>query len=137
MHEAGMTHGGFYKHFSSKDELADLAARAAFEEIAGRFDERNREQGIDAAQRAYFDEYLSIAHIEHPEAGCPVSAFGVDAGRHPNALASAFADGAEMLIARIASGDSSRRPDAIRKLTMLVGAVIVARAVVNNGPGRR
>ena len=52
MQEAGMTHGGFYKHFKSKDEMAVEAAQAAFAEIAGRFDAREAAEGPDAARRA-------------------------------------------------------------------------------------
>ena len=130
MHAAGMTHGGFYKHFASKDELSDLAARAAFEEIAARFDERERREGRAAARKAYVADYLSPAHIDRPEAGCPVAAFGADAGRRPEALASAFAEGAEMLIHRLASTqDATGRADAMRKLAALVGGLVVARAV--------
>lgn len=130
MHAAGMTHGGFYKHFGSKDELADLAARAAFQEIVARFDERARREGVEAARKAYFAEYLSAAHLEHPEFGCPVAAFGADAGRRPDALAAAFADGVEMLIERIAANSApGQRADAIRTLAAMVGAVVVARAV--------
>lgn len=127
-----LTHGGFYKHFVSKDELSDLAARAAFQEIVARFDERVRREGRDAARRAYFDEYLSSAHVEQPEVGCPVAAFGADAGRYPEALSAAFADGAKMLIARIAATDAvADRAHAIRQLATVVGAVVVARAVGN------
>jgi TetR/AcrR family transcriptional repressor of nem operon len=130
MHAAGMTHGGFYKHFGSKGELVDQAARAAFADIAARFDERERRQGREGAVTAYIDEYLSSGHIEHPEAGCPMAAFGADAGRTPEALAPAFHYGAEMLIARIASNETADgRAEAIRTLATLVGAVIAARAV--------
>jgi TetR/AcrR family transcriptional regulator, transcriptional repressor for nem operon len=61
-----------------------------------------------------------------------VAAFGADAGRHPEALSQAFADGAEMLIARIAeTGGAAGRADAIGRLATMVGAVVVARAVGN------
>ncbi len=136
MHAAGMTHGGFYKHFASKDELSDLAARAAFNEIAARFDERARRDGAAAARSAYFADYLSMAHVDRPEAGCPVAAFGADAARRPEALAAAFTDGAEMLIERLASTQNfPGRAEAIRKLATAVGALVVARAV-GEGPLR-
>jgi TetR/AcrR family transcriptional regulator, transcriptional repressor for nem operon len=130
MHAAGMTHGGFYKHFASKDELSDLAARVAFAEIAARFDERERSEGRDAARAAYFVDYLSPAHIDRPEAGCPVAAFGPDAARRPEALTAAFAEGAEMLIARLAkTPDAAGRAEAIRKLATAIGALLIARSV--------
>jgi TetR/AcrR family transcriptional regulator, transcriptional repressor for nem operon len=130
MQGAGMTHGGFYKHFASKDELSVLAARAAFEEVVTRFDERERHAGREAARDAYLAEYLSLAHVEHPELGCPVAAFGVDAGRGAEVLGEAFTEGVEMLIARIASTENAtERADTIRRLATLVGAVVVARAV--------
>ena len=136
MHAAGMTHGGFYKHFASKDELSDLAARAAFAEIAARFDERERSEGRDAARAAYFAEYLSRAHIDRPEAGCPMAAFGADAARRPEALTQAFADGAEMLIERLATTpDAEGRAEAIRKLATVIGALLIARSV-GEGPLR-
>lgn len=133
MQAAGMTHGGFYKHFASKDELADLAARAAFREIVARFDERASRDGAEAARDAYFADYLSTGHVAHPELGCPVAAFGADAGRMPATLAAAFAEGADSLIARI--GGMEGRAEAIRKLVAMVGAVVVARAV-GEGPLR-
>ena len=135
MEAAGMTHGGFYKHFSSKDELNAAAVRAAFAEIADRFDARECEKGSDAAIAAYVDEYLSSAHLERPEFGCPVAALGADAGRRPQALAPEFKAGAEALIDRLSRFEGNGRTDAaararaIRRLAMLVGAVVVARAV--------
>jgi TetR/AcrR family transcriptional regulator, transcriptional repressor for nem operon len=130
MHAAGMTHGGFYKHFGSKDELSDLATRAAFAEMAERFDARMQREGREKARQVYFAEYLSTQHVENPQNGCPVAAFGADAGRRPSALAAAFADGAEMLISRVASNDSAAsRAEAIKKLVLVVGAVVVARSV--------
>jgi len=138
MEAAGMTHGGFYKHFSSKDELNAAAVQAAFTEIADRFDARERESGVGAAIAAYVDEYLSNTHLERPERGCPVAALGADAGRRPEALAPEFNAGAEALIERLSRSDKDERRDAaararaIRRLATLVGAVVVARAV---GPG--
>jgi TetR/AcrR family transcriptional repressor of nem operon len=140
MKEAGMTHGGFYKHFQSKDELAAIAIRSAFECIASRFDQTHEEEGPEAATAAYLSQYLSKAHVEHPELGCPMAALGADAGRHPGGLAQEFRDGAEQLVERLTRPGADRPPaiaraDAIRTLSQLVGSVIVARAV-GSGPLR-
>jgi TetR/AcrR family transcriptional repressor of nem operon len=141
MHAAGMTHGGFYKHFKSKNDLVCEAVRFAFDEITKRFDRREATSGRDAALAGYVEEYLSAAHIAHAGAGCPVAALGADAGRNSGWLGAEFSDGTEQLIRRIgqtgeaASDDDEHhgRAAAIRTLTQLVGAVVVARAV---GPGR-
>ena len=132
MTAAGMTHGGFYKHFPSKDALANEAVRAAFQEIADRFDARAQAIGEEAARKAYAAEYLSQAHLEHPEAGCPVAALGADAGRRQEAFSPAFREGIEALIERLGGPRLEQRADAIRRLTSLLGATIAARAV---GPG--
>ncbi len=134
-HAAGMTHGGFYKHFDSKEELLAEAAAAAFGDVIARYDRRELAKGSAAAAADYVANYLSGAHLAHPERGCPVAAFGVDAGRRPEALAPAFAEGVEALIARFARAEGSR-DKAIRQLLLLVGAVVAARAV-GEGPLRR
>jgi TetR/AcrR family transcriptional regulator, transcriptional repressor for nem operon len=138
MEAAGMTHGGFYKHFGSKDELVAAAVRRAFAEISDRFDAREEKGDADSAAAAYVEEYLSRAHIERPGRGCPVAALGGDAARHPQPLAGTFAIGAEALITRLSRSKTrgrksgANRARAIRRLTALVGTVVVARAV---GPG--
>ena len=132
MRAAGMTQGGFYKHFGSKDELVAEAAAAAFAEAIARFDRRAAKRGVEAAAAAYAGDYLSGAHVAHPEQGCPLAALGADAGRGPQALTRAFAEGVEALIARHARAVGSR-PRAIRRLLTLVGAVVAARAVGGGG----
>jgi TetR/AcrR family transcriptional repressor of nem operon len=135
MQAAGMTNGGFYRHFRSKDEMIAAAIRAAFDEITDRFDRRLRQHGAAAAVAAYVDEYLSVLHLEHPGRGCPVAALGTDAGRSHGAFAEEFIVGAKKLIERLSdvSGPGApERADAIRRLVTLVGAVVIARAV---GPG--
>jgi TetR/AcrR family transcriptional repressor of nem operon len=134
MHAADMTNGGFYRHFASKDEMIGMAIGAAFDDIANRFDRRLRQKGAAAAVEAYVDEYLSDGHLQHPGQGCPVAAVAADAGRSGGVFAAEFAAGAEKLIGRLAagSGGSVTKPErskAIRSMAMLVGAVVVARAI--------
>ncbi len=128
MQAAGMTHGGFYKHFESKNALLAEATASAFAETAARFDRREARKGVEAALAAYVADYLSPAHIAHPEQGCPLAAIGADAARHPEALSQVFADGVEALIDRVSRSGASRE-SAIRNLMTLVGAVVTARAV--------
>jgi TetR/AcrR family transcriptional repressor of nem operon len=135
MHAAGMTHGGFYKHFESKNDLLRAAVRSSFDEVVDRFDRRKAKSGHDAAVAAYVREYLSSRHVAEPGRGCPVAALGADAGRQSDSFGSEFATGVEKLIERIgrvknAKGDATAaRSTAIRALAQMVGAVVVARAV--------
>jgi TetR/AcrR family transcriptional repressor of nem operon len=138
MQATGMTHGGFYRHFQSKDEMVAAAIRAAFDEAADRFDRRLRQHGADAAIKAYVDEYLSLSHLEHAGRGCPIAAIGADAGRYGGIISAEFIDGTEKLIQRLVKAPSgtsrtaSERTEAIRRLATLVGAVVMARAVGRN-----
>jgi len=134
MAAAGMTQGGFYRHFSSKNDMLAAATRHAFGAMAADFD-RERD-GADAALQAYVARYLSRDHIEHPGLGCPAAGFGCDAGRMPDILGGEFADGAEQLVTRVAAGlvaqgmpAADARAEAIRTLAMLIGTVVIARAL--------
>jgi TetR/AcrR family transcriptional repressor of nem operon len=136
MQAAGMTNGGFYRHFQSKDEMIAAAIRAAFEEIVDRFDRRLEQSGAAAAIEAYVNEYLSDFHVEHPDCGCPVAAIGSEAGRRCDVFAEEFVAGSEQLIQRLSDTEArttdataaSGRTAALHRLATLVGAIIIARA---------
>lgn len=130
MQAAGLTHGGFYRHFASKDALAAAAVAEAFKE-------RNHSlcpEGLPPEPSAlsnYIASYLSLSHIEHPEVGCPIAALASEAAHGPPALQSALADGTDRLVnllAGAAVGDALARERAMRVLASMVGAVAIARA---------
>lgn len=135
MAAAGMTHGGFYKHFRSKDDLVSAAIGSAFASHAARFAQRSGASGPQAALKAYVAEYLSAEHVAHPGLGCPAAALGSDVGRAATRAASAFSRGVEALVEHVAAaapagtGAPEARAAAIRRLAMMVGAVVVARGV--------
>jgi TetR/AcrR family transcriptional repressor of nem operon len=135
MQAAGLTHGGFYKHFATKEELVREAVAAAFGVQVARFDDRAAKAGAGAAAAAYRADYLSDEHVARPGMGCPVAALGAEAARQGAAMQAVFGDGAGALVDRLASayGDApDARKAAIRDMAQLVGAVVVARAL---GPG--
>lgn len=123
MKAAGLTHGGFYGHFASKDDLvAQSLGHALSASVAG---------GMDLP--AYVQDYLSARHRLNPGMGCPTAGLAAEI-RHQTAPAqAAMTTGLQAQIARIAEAlpgpDAAlRRRAAIGSWAAMVGAVILARA---------
>jgi TetR/AcrR family transcriptional repressor of nem operon len=81
MRDTGLTHGGFYKHFGSKDDLLVESLSEAFREISGRLAEAGEQSKPGTAWKAIVKTYLSPEHCDHPESGCPVAALGPELAR--------------------------------------------------------
>jgi TetR/AcrR family transcriptional repressor of nem operon len=131
MSAAGMTTGGFYKHFASKDDLTAAAVRAAFDSILTPIQRNAEKAGPDQARTAYLRHYVSEAHVRNPGKGCPVAAMGADGGREPALLAPEFSRGVEEILAFLGAEGMTKpaRAALIRKMATLVGSIILARAV--------
>lgn len=136
MQAAGLTRGGFYGHFESKDDLAAQATRRALA--------TNREQWKRQADRslsAWVKAYLSDAHRDHIGAGCGLVALAGDAARGGPAVREAFAEGVESLVAALqkqmpAADDAARREQSMAMLSTLVGSLLLSRAVGDEGLSR-
>jgi TetR/AcrR family transcriptional repressor of nem operon len=132
MNKAGLTHGGFYRHFDSKESMVKAALEDAFNEVLEAIDERYREWGVEDGAQRYHEHYLSEGHVKHPELGCPIAALGMDVARSAALLRVEFGNGLGRVIDKFAQAESGTteetRKAAIRKIAMLAGAVMVARA---------
>jgi len=129
MKAVGLTHGGFYKQFASKEDLVDEAIVHAFDDAAAHSTEAlDGNAGVDeAARRTLIDRYLSVWHRDHAGDGCPVSGFAADLGREPGPAARAhhaYINGVRNRAARLATGDD----DGLAQLCTMVGALVLARA---------
>jgi TetR/AcrR family transcriptional regulator, transcriptional repressor for nem operon len=128
MEAAGFTHGGFYNHFKSKDELSAKALKRAFEHMR-----RERERARDLEEFA--SKYLSGLHRRVRAKGCPAAALAGDASRQSKRVKSAFAEGVEGMIGTMERllpgtvGKRARRRRAINLVSRMVGALALARAV--------
>lgn len=81
MQDAGLTHGGFYKHFESKDELLLESLRESFQQIAGMLTTAAEQSRPGTAWKTVVKLYLSPEHCSHPEWGCPVAALASELAR--------------------------------------------------------
>jgi TetR/AcrR family transcriptional repressor of nem operon len=81
MQDNGLTHGGFYKHFESKDELLMESLRVAFGQIGDRLVHAGERARPGSAWKAIVKVYLSLEHCDHAESGCPMAALAPEFGR--------------------------------------------------------
>ena len=136
MAEAGLTHGGFYAHFGSKDELIAEAIRVMFDESKTRLNEEISGGSPAEGLWRYIRFYLSGKHRDAVAIGCPVAALLVDAPRIPDAARANFSQGAAQLKGQLADllamlGDADADTSADSLLAALVGALMLARAEPN------
>ena len=127
MEGAGLTHGGFYNHFGSKEDLMAEATAQGFSEIAQRYG------GQDAT--ATVERYVSRQHRDARGQGCPAAALSGEAARQPKETKAAFATGIEGLLRTLEENmagnhvpGASARAQAISILAQAVGAIVLSRA---------
>lgn len=133
MNEAGLTHGGFYRHFSSRDDLVAEAVDAALAHGSRRTDAAARIGGIPALT-AIIDGYLSQSHRDQPETGCAVAALPADISRSEGRTRQAYGRQVrryiDVLVDMIPGAEPETKQDeALLILAALVGALSMARAV--------
>jgi TetR/AcrR family transcriptional repressor of nem operon len=134
MREAGLTHGGFYAHFPSKDVFLTETLNEIFAQGAERM--RNLTEGLDPreALAAYIDFYFSADHRDHRGAGCPLVALNSDLPRQSKTFRAAFDAGVKRLVDRLAqwmtaAGLENAEALAVSTLSAMLGAVALSRAV--------
>ena len=81
MRDTGLTHGGFYKHFGSKDELLLESLREAFRDIGDNLTRAAEQSSPETAWKAIVKVYLSLEYCDHAERGCPLTALAPELAR--------------------------------------------------------
>jgi TetR/AcrR family transcriptional regulator, transcriptional repressor for nem operon len=131
MKRAGLTRGGFYGQFASKDDLAAEATARVF----GKTGWQERQTGkADPSFGDVVRGYLSPRHRDDPGTGCLLAALGSDAARQSRAVRRAFTDRFRLPIDELREllpgrSQAARREKALAAMAGLVGAVILSRAV--------
>ena len=135
MKRAGLTHGGFYGHFDSKDDLAaEITAR-----VLGREGWLQRMTGkAHPSLGEVARSYLSTRHRDDAGHGCLFAALGSDVVRQPRSVRRAFTEGLRLRVAALQSAlphrrAAVRRKKALATMASLVGALILSRAVDDPG----
>jgi TetR/AcrR family transcriptional repressor of nem operon len=131
MKRAGLTHGGFYGQFASKD---DLAAEATARVLGNPGWQERLTGKADPSFADVVRGYLSPRHRDDPGTGCLLAAVGSDAARQPRAVRRALTDGFRVRLdawLKLVPGRSAaaRRERALVTMATLVGALILSRTV--------
>lgn len=137
MGEAGLTNGGFYAHFRSREDLLAQAIERAFRDATAMFERARDGRAAAEALPRYVRSYLSAAHRDMPGLGCPVPALGADALRLSDAARACFAGGVDDLVKRIATLVEAlgiEQPQAVARsiLAEMSGAITLSRIVAED-----
>ena len=133
MKEAGLTHGGFYAHFDSRNQLLAEAVERAGSRSMERMRKVTERAAPDDALSAFVDAYLSDAHVDAPEEGCTLAALGTETPRQSPEVRSVCArrlkDMVDLVESQLPAPQASDRDEkALAILSCMVGAMVLARA---------
>ena len=140
MESAGLTHGGFYGHFDSKEQLAAQACVHAFENSAAKWKKRVVGAATPAEGfMAIVDGYLSTRNRDNPGTSCPAPSLMTDVAREAQSseVRERYREGVKQLLdilQSVSSGSDSKRgrAHAMAQFSMMVGALALARATSGN-----
>lgn len=141
MKRVGLTHGGFYAHFPSRDAMLVEAL-----ERAGQDSQMRLQRSIGGGEathagrfRALVESYLADRHLKSADSGCPVAALASELPRQSDAVRSAGAARIESLTRAIAGALDPAQPAEVAGLVaaQLIGALQIARTLGDNAKGRR
>jgi len=132
MRDAGLTHGGFYKHFGSKEELLAASLNEAFRDMSHRLASIAGRSRPKVAWKAIVKAYLSPEHCDHPEAGCPVAALAPELARAGSVTKAQIAREltqyeSELLPFMPGRGLADKRRNFIVIFSTMIGALGIAR----------
>jgi TetR/AcrR family transcriptional repressor of nem operon len=137
MAAAGLTHGGFYRHFDSKDQIVAEASIAAveslIEQLAAAASRKSPQRGL----KAVVETYLSAAHRDDPSNGCPIAALGSEIARGDERTRAAATQALLKFIKVIASQFGKTPPDVARRRALvaaatMIGALTMSRIVMDS-----
>ena len=133
MRDLRLTHGGFYRHFDSKEGLFAEAFEQGLVEIGDRVIKAAEDAPPGSKLKALIEAYLDIEHCDNVAGGCPVAALASEVARRPRGARGPFLQALRGHIRRMAkyipaANDEERREKTIALFTGMAGTLTVARA---------
>lgn len=137
MKEAGLTHGGFYAHFGSREDLVVEAIAYAMDRSTRRWGELVEDKPADERLAMLIDTYLTVQHRDGAGRGCAISSLAVDVTREGQKTRRVFLNKLEEMIALFADqvpgeADEVARRKAVATIATLVGTMVLARVAGNS-----
>ena len=142
MARVGLTHGGFYAHFRSKEALIEEALAEGLRQTAEMLEKAARDAPFEGGLEAIFDAYFSLSHRSHPEAGCVLAALGGEIARRAAPQRRRLQPHLERLISVLArfapAGPAGVRADcALAIMASMIGGIVMARIAADDAVAER
>jgi TetR/AcrR family transcriptional repressor of nem operon len=136
MRDLRLTHGGFYRHFASKEDLFAEAFEQALKDIVARATSAIEQAAPGDEVKALIDAYLDIEHCNDVASGCPVAALAPEIARRPRGARERLLRALREHVGRLqryvpGASDEERRGKAIALLSGMAGTLTLARAFPN------
>ena len=134
MKASGLTHGGFYRHFGSRDDLVIEAIEESLQELRDRLITAAKEVEPGEGWKAMVRSYLSLERCDHPDDGCPIAALAPDIARTRSAVkqrsSAAILKFRQELLPYMPGKDAGERAtNFLAILSSMVGAIAIARTM--------
>ena len=134
MKASGLTHGGFYRHFGSRDELVIEAVEESLEELRDRLITAAKDTEPGEGWKAMVRSYLSLERCDHPDDGCPIAALAPDIARTRSVVkqrsSAAILKFRQALLPYMPGKDAGERAtNFLAILSSMVGAIVIARTM--------
>ena len=142
MRELKLTHGGFYRHFNSKEQLFAEAVTQSMEDVQAKLTRPLDKQGSSSPLKVIIETYLSPGHCANPAEGCPVAVLVSEVARHPLAVRASFDRALQAYMKGMAEflpgkTESERQRNFLILFSGMAGTLGLARAVADEPMRRR
>jgi TetR/AcrR family transcriptional regulator, transcriptional repressor for nem operon len=136
MSEAGLTHGGFYRHFESKDQLVAEACEAGFESLIESFEKAASEAPDGEAFKSIVQTYVSTSHRDSQTGGCPIAGMGSELAHGDEKTREVTVQGFDDMVNVLAKQIRRRKADAAHSeavfaMAAMIGAVTMSRIIAD------